>query len=280
MKQIIALNNSKWCIKYLIQYLTGKNLTSIYKNNKNFTQKQLYSLCLQICKINYILFLGGFSHNDLWSDNIIITPTTKKFFNLFNNNIPYYGYQITIIDYGEVKFINKENKKNLFTETVDFIFPYLLHNYQYLAHNSSKKEKELIFGPNSTDYYGKGFKCIIHNNYDFYENFKDEYFKIFPKSKKYITNIITKIKDEKSTDKYFYDYDELKYGTPNNVKNFYSFIFKLYYEFALRYPRLYSKYFNWSSTYKGKIPDKIMHNLLFVNNFMDLTNTLIDLIKH
>jgi serine/threonine protein kinase len=109
------LDNSTWCIKYLLEY---HGTTTLYKflSTKNLTDKKAISFMLQICKIIYLLYQGGYSHNDLHFNNLMIKKTSKKYFTFMNKNIPYCGYQISAIDFGKVlhkKFNIKHNDSYL-----------------------------------------------------------------------------------------------------------------------------------------------------------------------
>ena len=76
-------------------------LTSFLQKN-DINSKLAYSFALQIAKITLTLYKGGYSHNDMHFGNIMVTKTSKKYFTLNNKKIPYCGYQLNSIDYGEV----------------------------------------------------------------------------------------------------------------------------------------------------------------------------------
>ena len=65
------LNDSKWCIKLLLDYKEGITLKDFLLNNK-LSEQQIYSILLQVCKVIMILYNGNYSHGDLHLENIII----------------------------------------------------------------------------------------------------------------------------------------------------------------------------------------------------------------
>lgn len=70
---------------------------------ENYTEKHLAWLTQVMFALAYAQRNFGFVHNDLHSNNIVYTPTTKEFFyyNLYGTlyKVPTYGYLIKIIDF-------------------------------------------------------------------------------------------------------------------------------------------------------------------------------------
>ncbi len=106
-----SLNNSNYCI-IKIYSLVDAILPDIV--NKLNT-KQRYSIIIQLSYIIYLLTKHKYIHGDLHIRNIGVKYVDKnKKQDIFGNMVPLYGYQIVIIDYGNVlnkKHIDKKNKK-------------------------------------------------------------------------------------------------------------------------------------------------------------------------
>ena len=71
-----------------------------------------------------ILYDGGYSHSDLHPGNIMINETSKKYFNFMDKKIPFNGYQLTAIDYGEVlhKKFGKNQTKRFLEDREKYMF--------------------------------------------------------------------------------------------------------------------------------------------------------------
>lgn len=127
------LDESEWCLKYLLKY-KGDTTLFDFLGKENISIKQIYSIMLQICKIIYILYEAGYSHNDLHTKNIMINKTDKEYFNFMNEKIPFYGYQLSAIDFGKVLH-NKfgiEYSGNIELFTIDR--EYFLFREMFLVH--------------------------------------------------------------------------------------------------------------------------------------------------
>ena len=115
VKLLHKLDKSKLCSYLLIDY-NGKSTFGKYIATHNLTVKESYSFIFQLIKIIQIFYKGGYSHNDLHMDNVMIKKTNDKYFTFNNKKIPYYGYQLVAIDYGEVLHNKFKMKYNKFTE--------------------------------------------------------------------------------------------------------------------------------------------------------------------
>lgn len=141
-KIVKKLINSKHCLDLLLDLKDG-TLNDLFKlskrkllstksvskegitNNKSkpiLSQKQFYSMIIQITYICYLLNKSGYIHNDLHSGNIAFKkiPYNKKLSININDNkykIKSYGYQWSIIDYGLIlhkKFIMKKKEQKTY----------------------------------------------------------------------------------------------------------------------------------------------------------------------
>lgn len=104
-KSLSERNNSTFCSRKIYS-LIDTTLDNVLKKIKD--QNQIYSIIIQICYIIYLMNKHGYTHNDVHYGNIGIIYTKKKYINIFDHNIPTYGYQLQIIDYGYVLHNNFE----------------------------------------------------------------------------------------------------------------------------------------------------------------------------
>jgi len=278
-QKLKKLDESEWCVKYLTQYQGDTNLETFLKKHQKLSSLQLYSLVLQICKIVKILYQAGYSHNDLHLGNLMINPTKKKTFDFFHHKIPYFGYQISAIDYGEVlhrKFkINYQSYLKLFlTDRDRWFFGELFYNSMFVLDgsirliNDCEKQKKILPWNRKGNAYNDGIKMIIQNHPDFYLMVKDKYFQAFPKSKKIVEMVISKINSKKSIIDLIKDHKDNLY--------FWDFINRLVYEFQVFFPKLYSKYFKWCSYYPSLIKKEEMQEILLINCPQDFIKYFID----
>ena len=269
------LNESKWCIKYLLEYKDGITLKDFLLKN-TLTEKQIYSILLQICKIILILYNGGYSHGDLHLENIIINNTNKKYFDFMDKKIPFNGYQINVIDYGLSlhkkygKYYNKIIKMNggniekyIFNEM--FVATYKIINNDAKYINDCTKFKKKLPWERKDYKLNYLFKQIISKHKNFYKITKDKYLQIYPNTDKilkyYEDNIDTKEIYELYNKKHYMDFLQL--------------INRIQYEFHLLYPKLYAKYNKWCSYYEHLLPNDIVLKLLNINNHKEYVDYLI-----
>ena len=100
---------SKYCSRKIYS-LIDIELRELMPKLKN--QNEIYSIIIQISYAIYLMNKYGYVHTDLHTGNIGIIYTNKKYLKIFDQDIPTYGYQVSIIDYGLVlhhkfKLINK-----------------------------------------------------------------------------------------------------------------------------------------------------------------------------
>ncbi len=269
------VDESKWCVKMLLEYKEGITLKKFLLENK-LNEKLLLSILIQICKIMLILHNAGYSHGDLHPENIIINKTNKKTFNFMDKKINYNGYQLSAIDYGFVmhkKFGIKYNYLDkLFITNIDkFIFSQM-HIYIYnIISNQLKYINDCTFlqslpwerkNYNMTD----NIKKIILNNPDFYKITKDKYLNIYPKAKKSLEMIENNVNNKKEA------FDLIKM---NKLNEYFNVVNRIESEFHLMNPKLYKKYWKWCSYYEHLLPKEDVLNLLMIDNYQDYVNYLI-----
>ena len=289
-KKIIELDKSPWCIKYLTEYKGKYTLNKFLERNIN--SKLAYSFALQIAKIMLILYKGGYSHNDMHFDNIMVGKTNNKYFNLNNKKIPFYGYQLNVIDYGEVlhkKFGIKYNKlayiyNKLFLEDRHKWLSYeynnifsIFDNLQLLIKDCKKQKKKLPW-EGKINRYDILFKKIIMNYTDLYNECKDKYLPLFKnKDKDNIIKLLNKIA-------LLYKTNMLKKPLFNYVTNkkgehaFWWFYNRLTIMFRIQYPEKFTKYVKWCSVKPFVIPTDELKQLLGIFDIDIVINKLIQLL--
>ncbi len=266
------LNESKWCIKYLLEYKDGITLKDFLLKN-TLTEKQIYSILLQLCKIILILYNGGYSHGDLHLDNIIINNTKNKYFDFMDKKISFNGYQINVIDYGLSlnkkygKYYNKTIKHNI----TNYMFNEMFFATYKIINNSAKYINDCIKLKKKQPWERKDYKLdsllkkIITKHSNFYKTTKDKYLQIYPNADK----ILKYYEDNIDTKEIYELYNRKHYS------DFLQLINRIQYEFHLLYPKLYAKYEKWCSYYEHLLPNDVVLKLLNINNYKEYVDYLI-----
>ena len=272
------LNESKWCIKYLLEYKEGITLKDFLLKN-TLSEKQIYSILLQLCKIILILYNGGYSHSDLHLDNIIINNTKNKYFDFMDKKIPFNGYKINVIDYGfslhekygkYYKKIIKMNggniEKYMFNEMFVATYKIINNNIKYI--NDCTKLKKKLPSEHKDYKLDSLFKQIISKHKNFYKTTKDKYLQIYPNANKILKYYENSLSI--NTDKEIYELYNKKH-----YMDFLQLINRIQYEFHLLYPKLYAKYEKWCSYYEHLLPNDVVLKLLNINNYKEYVDYLI-----
>lgn len=277
-QKLKKLDESDWCVKYLLEY-KGKLTLGKFLSKYSYKLKleQIYSILLQIINIIMLLHKGGYSHNDLHTDNIMICKTNKKYFIMNDKKIKYHGYQLSAIDYGEIlhkKFKIKygnytnnfltDNKKWLLSELYNWLM-LVISNFNYSMDYCRKLNKKL---PWEKNHYGfdDGLKLIFRNHIDFCNENIDQYIKIFPKGKKSIQKFYKSYKTKKNIGSII---------SKNDVFHFYNIINRLTHQFELTYPKLFKKYFGWCCETNWLLPKEEVLEFLLIDNINDLIDFFI-----
>lgn len=280
-KKLKKLDESDWCVRYLLQYKGDMTLYNFLNKNK-LSQKQIYSFMLQICKMIYLLKLAGYSHNDLHSSNIMINKTNEKTFTFYGHKIPYEGYQLSAIDYGEVLnekygikhkgyLKNFTTNKELwsFNEYFFDTFPIVDNLTKYM--NDCEKQKKLLPWEKPGNVYDKATKKYLINHQDFIDEIKDKYIKQFPRGKLLLEKVIKHKNDKK----------EIRDMVKNNNDElyFWQLLERIITEFILFNPDKYQEYWEWCSQHEMNLPKDIIIKLLQINNSDDYIKFLISQLK-
>jgi serine/threonine protein kinase len=287
------LDESNWCAKFLLKYKGDMTLLD-FLGKENLSIKQIYSLMLQICKIIYTLYEAGYSHNDLHAKNIMVNKTDKEYFNFMNKKIPFYGYQLSAIDFGQVlhnKFgIDYTGNNQLFTiDREYFLFREMfftsfriIDTYSKNVYECKKLNMQIPIekNPDINDYT---IKQIFTHHRDFVNNIKNKYFDKFPAEKTF--NILLDKLDSKK-----HKWKKIKYIlqdiTNENImqrEQSWNIIKRIFYEFDLLFPEIFAKYYGWCYNFdnpkkpvlKFSLPIEIVQELLLINNYKDYVEYLI-----
>ncbi len=270
-KTLAKIDNSDWCVKYLTEYKGQTTLHNFLTENK-LTNKQTYAIMLQICKIILTLYAAGYSHNDLHPGNIMINPTAEKYFSFNGKKIPFHGYQITAIDYGEVlhkKFKIKMNKNDrrhdfisnkkqwLFAElywdcyNVFINFPYMI--------DACKKNKQKLPWERKGNIYEKATKMMVKNHPAFYKKMLHKYLRLFPKAK-------------------HFNFEKLDFQKIEKHKNaiyIWTVLNRIVDEFSLAHPETFKKYWRWCDSQKFMLPKSDIQKILTITTSTKLVKYFI-----
>lgn len=264
-KELYVNNNkSNICIKYLQDYKGDTTLSSYIENNL-LSNIELYSLILQLCHIQLILFKNGYSHGDLHLDNIMINKTNKKYFKLLNKKIYFNGLQISIIDYGSVfhkKFNNiKKNSSVLF---------FLTKPVQYMYAEIYKIIIKLLKLPVYIDGITviKLIKKIIKYHPVFFNEYKNNNENLFLQYE----SIFSTIQNSKKNEIFKNILLNNQVINEQNKQEFIFFVYKLIDQFCILYPKLFNKYVNLNLDYICPIPINDAYSLLKINSIENLIN--------
>lgn len=276
------LDSSKWCLKYLIDYLGNTTLEQYLIKNYISVQKKIIFI-LQIIKIVLTLYKGGYSHGDLHLKNIMVTNTNKKYFMLNNYKIPFNGIQLVAIDYGEVineKFgINykKDFMKKIFVTNKDkYIFHEIFLNINPIysgfpkrVHDCEKYNKKLPW-EQEEDIWSNGLKNIMNEYPHFFNSKIVKYSKLFPESKSILQYIFDNKKDMEAINNF------IKHN--KNTEDFYYIISRIYDEFCYYYPNEYTNYFKWCAVREIELPEKYFLELSEVKNYNEIINVCVNIL--
>jgi len=204
----------------------------------------------------------------------MLKKTTDNTFKLLGYDIPYNGYKISIVDYGNIlndKFAPQYKKlpnmfvrhklKWMYTE-LQRAFWNIVTNYEKYLDNCNKKN--VVYPWFTHDYFRlNGLINIIKNDIDFINKVKHKYYKISSSFKLALENLISDP-----------DNEEYKKSTRSSPYHLHHTAFVgIITEFQLMEPEKYMKYFEWCSYHKMNLPAKDIKELL-------LSMSVVDMIKY
>lgn len=275
------LDLSKSCVNFLLEY-KGSTTLHEFLSTKNVDKKLIRSFILQIIKMTQILKKGGYMHGDLHTGNIMITKTRDKYF-MFNKTlkVPYYGYRLSAIDYGEVlhkkynlkkedryKYFIKNTNKMIYDELYTIVNN-IVTNFDKYIYVCKKLKKSTPFEKNK-DMFNILLRSILNKHRNFWNKTKNKYSKTIKLKKMF--EII-----ENSND----NIGKIINDNSNNKKIYTDDIWKILsiiaMSFRIHHPKLYSKYFGWCSYHKLNLSKKNVLKLLDINNMNELVNYFVKL---
>ena len=275
-QKLKRLDESDYCVEYLLDY-NGKLTLSKYLTRHFPSRNTTYMMMLQICKIIYVLYEGGYSHNDLHPGNIMMKKTDKKYFDFRGRKVPYYGVQLIAIDFGEVlhkKFGIKYtgHLKQFLTDPEQFMFHEMFYSCINVMNYVSRMIKDCDDAKKKIPWeikgrWDKGMVSIIHKHPDFISLSKDKYLRIFPHVTKDLDRFISNMNipsDNRSLPR-------------NNIHRYdiSHVMSRLMLEFQIFFPEKYSKYMGWPSWYDPRSPTHEIQQILAFKDYTSLIDTLL-----
>lgn len=268
-KKLKKLDKSPWCVDLLIDY-HGKWTLGKYLVKHSITEKQCYSLLVQIMKIVHILQKGGYSHNDLHLENVMVIPTKDKYFSFKNKKIPYRGLQIIAIDYGEVlhekfkikyrkweKLFEEDNDRWHFEELKPTLY-LIIDNFDKYIYNCKKQKKKMPW-ERKKDMYNYFIRSIITKHTKLWNQCKKEFI-----NDENTRKIIDKV--EKQTDQTI---DNILSKSKQNA-GAWTLINNCSGMFRALHPILHAKYLGWCSYHKLNIKTKDYITIIKTKNMNQL----------
>jgi serine/threonine protein kinase len=268
------LDESPYCVYLLLDYAGTTTLEKLFIS-ESIDYDIAYSILTQLLYALLILKKGGYSHGDVYAGNIMIKKTDEKYFTFMNKKIPFYGYQLQIIDYGEnLHKKYKDDFKNFYKpflinfENYSFVeihmalLQIITHYFKHIAMVEKLNKKN----PWDIEPYNITIKKFILKEPEYYECAKNKYLKIYPESK----NIIEKY--EKNIETFKISNDDL-----NDIdrENFWAVMLRIIYEFEILHPKKHAEYFLWPTYHKALIPKEDALEFLALTNIKDIIKFLV-----
>jgi len=268
---LAELDKSKVCSRYIIEYKGKMNLHTFLIKHK-VSEKCILSFMLQICKIILILYKGGYSHADLHGQNIMVNPTTKKYFYIDDKKVPYYGYQLSAIDYGLVlhnKFDMKlkGNRKLFLEDREKWMFNEIFYNHCDMTMNipkmvdACKKANKILPWERKTNTYNLGTIRMIKSHPDFIKIMRDKYLKVFSGAEKLFDKVLQVVSRDDSV-----DISDFVRGKKEEYY-FWDIINRIVNEFMIYFPDKFSSYWKWCSVPEFLISKNILLDIQVIDNY-------------
>jgi serine/threonine protein kinase len=255
------LNASNICAILVIDYLGSNSLENYLLSNP--PAKKIYSILLQICKINQILVNMKYSHNDLKPANLMMTPTKDKTFDIMAHKIPYSGFQLVAIDYGNMtnasygRSLSNDSEEYYFLELTKTIFS-ILQNVPKLEKNCRLQKKKF---PNEIKKkYQDNIWIILFEKYGkIVDEYAEKYLRLYP----HLISFYSELKKNN------------KIPTGSNKNEIGIFLLKILNNYALDHSEEFAKISGWCSPPEFTLPKKDVLEILgcktredYVNLFM------------
>ena len=225
------MNASNICVILVMDYLGSTSLYDYLQTSP--PSKKIYTILLQICKINKIMSDMKYSHNDLHPANLMVTENT--------------GLQLVAIDYGNVT--NASYGKAYSNDSEEYYFLDLTKSLFYVLQNRPKLEKNCRLQKKKFPYeikkkYEEDVWEMLFQKYEkIVDAYAEKYLRLYPNLRK--------------------SYLEFKIGGGSNKKkNDMMIQLKIMNNFALDHPQEYMKVTGWCSPPEFILPKKDILEIL------------------
>jgi len=225
------MNASNICILLVMDYLGSISLYDYLQTS--LPAKKIYTILLQICKINKIMSDMKYSHNDLHPLNLMVTQTKS-------------GIQLVAIDYGNVT--NARYGRELSNDSEEYYFLDLTKSLFYVLQNQPKLEKNCRLQKKKFPYEIKKkyeedvWKILFQKYEEIIDEYAEKYLKLYPNLRKF--------------------YNEFKKGGGSNKNDTIIFRIKIMNNFILDHPQEYMKVAGWCSPPEFTLPKKDILEIL------------------
>lgn len=225
------MNASNICVVLVMDYVGSLSLYDYLQTS--LPAKKIYTILLQICKINKIMSDMKYSHNDLNPSNIMVTQTKS-------------GLQLVAIDYGNVT--NASYGKALSNDSEEYYFLDLTKSLFYILQNAPKLEKTCRLRKKKFPYeikkkYEEDIWKILFQQYEkIIDAYAEKYLLLYPNLRK--------------------SYFEFKKGGGSNKNDMNVFLLKIKNNFALDHSQEYMKVTGWCSPPEFILPKKDVLEIL------------------
>lgn len=225
------MNASNICILLVMDYLGSISLYDYLQTSP--PAKKIYTILLQICKINKIMSDMKYSHNDLHPSNLMVTQTKS-------------GIQLVAIDYGNVT--NASYGKTLSNDSEEYYFLDLTKSLFYVLQNRPKLEKNCRLQKKKFPYeikkkYEEEVWEMLFQQYEkIIDAYAEKYLRLYPHLQK--------------------SYLEFKKGGGSNKNDIIVFRIKIMNNFMLDHPQEYMKVTGWCSPPEFILPKKDVLEIL------------------
>jgi serine/threonine protein kinase len=230
VKKFKEMNASNICVVLVMDYLGSTSLYDYLQTSP--PAKKIYTILLQICKINKIMSDMKYSHNDLHPSNLMVTQTKS-------------GLQLVAIDYGNVT--NASYGKAYSNDSEEYYFLDLTKSLFYVLQNRPKLEKNCRLQKKKFPYeikkkYEEDVWEMLFQKYEkIIDAYAEKYLRLYPNLRK--------------------SYLEFKKGGGSN-KNDMMIQLKIMNNFAIDHPEEYMKVTGWCSPPEFTLPKKDVLEIL------------------
>jgi serine/threonine protein kinase len=230
VKKFKEMNISNICVVLVMDYLGSTSLYDYLQTSPS--ARKIYTILLQICKINKIMSDMKYSHNDLHPSNLMVTQTKS-------------GIQLVAIDYGNVT--NASYGKAYSNDSEEYYFLDLTKSLFYVLQNRPKLEKNCRLQKKKFPYeikkkYEEDVWEMLFQKYDkIIDAYAEKYLRLYPNLRK--------------------SYLEFKKGGGSS-KNDMMIQLKIMNNFALDHPQEYMKVTGWCSPPEFILPKKDILEIL------------------